>query len=373
MSEGSTRRNSLRLRTPFTPNLQDPASQRPSKQPARRPSLPFRETSLQQPPLYFFPDPMPGSQLSAAKLEEAAGTGGAPAATGAPPSHPHPALPAASSAPSFSHPPLPSPSSSSLPRLVPLMAADPLASMVKAEGGTAVGDGGDLGQGLVAASMPAGSLSSTATAPGSPPSYPSPPPPPAPASAEAKSSRLANARQPKGEKVNIVYRVVDGKQYIVGKQGRLFDPNPGPATTGAGDDAVFECCFCDKSTWARVVERPSGKDDLKGTAKIDERLTLPPPQPHCPPSHACLALLALPFTPALPPSVPALPHCLPSVYRGKHARSIWRRHLCDKHGIPLAAQPRRTRWDKGQSLRFSRLFTTFSPPFCIRCPIGKSD
>ncbi|GAA5881108.1 hypothetical protein JCM3774_000874 [Rhodotorula dairenensis] len=32
-------------------------------------------------------------------------------------------------------------------------------------------------------------------------------------------------------------------------------------------------------------------------------------------------------------------------YRGKHARSIWRRHLQDKHGIPLAAQPRRTRWD----------------------------
>ncbi|KAI5480179.1 hypothetical protein MNV49_001505 [Pseudohyphozyma bogoriensis] len=33
------------------------------------------------------------------------------------------------------------------------------------------------------------------------------------------------------------------------------------------------------------------------------------------------------------------------VYRGKHARSVWRRHLQDKHGIPLSAQPRRTRWD----------------------------
>ncbi|KAL8293469.1 hypothetical protein RQP46_000170 [Phenoliferia psychrophenolica] len=33
------------------------------------------------------------------------------------------------------------------------------------------------------------------------------------------------------------------------------------------------------------------------------------------------------------------------VYKGKHARSIWRRHLQDKHGIPLAQQPRRTRWD----------------------------
>lgn len=37
------------------------------------------------------------------------------------------------------------------------------------------------------------------------------------------------------------------------------------------------------------------------------------------------------------------------VYKGKHARSIWRRHLQDKHGIPLAQQPRRTRWDNGQS------------------------
>ncbi|BGP24103.1 proteophosphoglycan ppg4 [Rhodotorula toruloides] len=38
------------------------------------------------------------------------------------------------------------------------------------------------------------------------------------------------------------------------------------------------------------------------------------------------------------------PHC-DKKYRGKHARSIWRRHLQDKHGIPLSAQPRRTRWD----------------------------
>lgn len=34
-------------------------------------------------------------------------------------------------------------------------------------------------------------------------------------------------------------------------------------------------------------------------------------------------------------------------YQGKHARSIWRRHLSDKHKIPLATQPRRTRWDNG--------------------------
>ncbi|GAA93621.1 uncharacterized protein L969DRAFT_43494 [Mixia osmundae IAM 14324] len=32
-------------------------------------------------------------------------------------------------------------------------------------------------------------------------------------------------------------------------------------------------------------------------------------------------------------------------YNGKHARSIWRRHLNDKHKIPLSQQPRKTRWD----------------------------
>ena len=40
----------------------------------------------------------------------------------------------------------------------------------------------------------------------------------------------------------------------------------------------------------------------------------------------------------------ACPHC-DKRYTGKHARSIWRRHLQDKHNIPLSIQPRRTRWD----------------------------
>ncbi|CAD6985473.1 unnamed protein product [Tilletia controversa] len=44
------------------------------------------------------------------------------------------------------------------------------------------------------------------------------------------------------------------------------------------------------------------------------------------------------------PSVFPCPFCDKS-YEGKHARSIWRRHLQDKHAIPLSAQPRRTRWD----------------------------
>lgn len=41
------------------------------------------------------------------------------------------------------------------------------------------------------------------------------------------------------------------------------------------------------------------------------------------------------------------PYC-EKKYTGKHARSIWRRHLQDKHEIPLALQPRKTRWDNGR-------------------------
>jgi hypothetical protein len=37
-------------------------------------------------------------------------------------------------------------------------------------------------------------------------------------------------------------------------------------------------------------------------------------------------------------------------YDGKNARSVARRHLQDKHGIPLSQQARRTRWDAGKSL-----------------------
>lgn len=45
------------------------------------------------------------------------------------------------------------------------------------------------------------------------------------------------------------------------------------------------------------------------------------------------------------PHVFVCPHC-DKRYAGKHARSIWRRHLQDKHAIPLSVQPRRTRWDR---------------------------
>lgn len=37
-------------------------------------------------------------------------------------------------------------------------------------------------------------------------------------------------------------------------------------------------------------------------------------------------------------------------YDGKNARSVARRHLQDKHNVPLALQERRTRWDGGESV-----------------------
>jgi len=38
-------------------------------------------------------------------------------------------------------------------------------------------------------------------------------------------------------------------------------------------------------------------------------------------------------------------------YDGRNARSVARRHLQDKHGVKLALQKRRTRWDLGRSPR----------------------
>ncbi|KAE8213941.1 hypothetical protein CF327_g2584 [Tilletia walkeri] len=56
------------------------------------------------------------------------------------------------------------------------------------------------------------------------------------------------------------------------------------------------------------------------------------------------SLLAITRAAEADPSIFPCPFCDKS-YEGKHARSIWRRHLQDKHAIPLSAQPRRTRWD----------------------------
>jgi len=57
-------------------------------------------------------------------------------------------------------------------------------------------------------------------------------------------------------------------------------------------------------------------------------------------------------------------------YDGKNARSVARRHLQDKHGIPLSQQARRTRWDLGMCSSFPSLpfFGSASPsssPFLL--------
>ena len=41
--------------------------------------------------------------------------------------------------------------------------------------------------------------------------------------------------------------------------------------------------------------------------------------------------------------------CCRKTYTGKNARSVARRHLQDKHGVPLQLQERRSRWDKSES------------------------
>ncbi|KAL9934081.1 hypothetical protein V8E36_007163 [Tilletia maclaganii] len=60
--------------------------------------------------------------------------------------------------------------------------------------------------------------------------------------------------------------------------------------------------------------------------------------------YSISTLLAITRAAEADPSIFPCPFCDKS-YEGKHGRSIWRRHLQDKHAIPLSAQPRRTRWD----------------------------
>lgn len=89
-----------------------------------------------------------------------------------------------------------------------------------------------------------------------------------------------------------------------------------------------------------------------------------------PPSPSIDPLLAPEYShnPAGPASSSATnfkcPQC-DKIYKGKHARSIWRRHLQDKHGIPLSSQPRRTRWDNGTFLHLSNLFRLSRADICF--------
>jgi hypothetical protein len=65
-------------------------------------------------------------------------------------------------------------------------------------------------------------------------------------SASALAAGPAKAKPPPSAPMTLEFREVDGVQMVVGKGGRLFDPNPAPGVGGSGDAAAFECCFCDK-------------------------------------------------------------------------------------------------------------------------------
>ena len=94
-------------------------------------------------------------------------------------------------------------------------------------------------------------------------------------------------------------------------------------------------------------------------------------RPSTPPSLLAPDYPINPAGPASSASTDFKCHKCDKVYKGKHARSIWRRHLQDKHGIPLASQPRRTRWDNGECARVSlgaRL--SLGSSGCLQCQCG---
>lgn len=94
-------------------------------------------------------------------------------------------------------------------------------------------------------------------------SYAGPPPPrpapqskaaPAPAAKVKKPSAATTKKAAAATKtgpapVQLEYRLVNGVRMVVGKEGRLFDPNPAP---GCGT-VDFECCFCDKSKYCHSL------------------------------------------------------------------------------------------------------------------------
>ncbi|KAK0538703.1 hypothetical protein OC842_001226 [Tilletia horrida] len=87
--------------------------------------------------------------------------------------------------------------------------------------------------------------------------------------------------------------------------------------------------------------RDAAPASAAGTGNPNHRPTIPPSESN---NYSIDALLAITRAAEADPSIFPCPFCDKS-YEGKHARSIWRRHLQDKHAIPLSAQPRRTRWD----------------------------
>ena len=138
----------------------------------------------------------------------------------------------------------------------------------------------------------------------------------------------------------------------------LPPPPPHPVRKPFSNQSTNQLIFVSHSP-APTSSKPSGRTKKSTTPSSNSIPVHPSPQQ---PSHQPLhndhqlssdgVYLAPDYL--LNPAGPAsssetdfkCPNC-DKIYKGKHARSIWRRHLQDKHGIPLSQQPRRTRWDNG--------------------------
>ncbi|GAA5872085.1 hypothetical protein JCM1840_006315 [Sporobolomyces johnsonii] len=96
---------------------------------------------------------------------------------------------------------------------------------------------------------------------------------------------------------------------------------------------------------ALAAALPSSTSKARPSASGSKKSTTPAPVGADSPLYLAPDYLLNPAGPASSADTDfKCPQC-DKVYKGKHARSIWRRHLQDKHGIPLSQQPRRTRWD----------------------------
>ncbi|GAA5966173.1 hypothetical protein JCM21900_002985 [Sporobolomyces salmonicolor] len=96
---------------------------------------------------------------------------------------------------------------------------------------------------------------------------------------------------------------------------------------------------------ARTAAIPSSTSKARPSTSASKKSTTPAPVGADSPLYLAPDYLLNPAGPASSADTDfKCPQC-DKVYKGKHARSIWRRHLQDKHGIPLSQQPRRTRWD----------------------------
>ncbi|BGP31493.1 hypothetical protein JCM10296v2_003258 [Rhodotorula toruloides] len=172
------------------------------------------------------------------------------------------------------------------------------------------------------------------------------PPPPPPPHAHTQHALYAYHAAPV-HAIDYRYLPPSHSAGVAGVSPSLFRQPLAPASPN-----VLSTHTAAPSSSTKPAPAPSKPKKASSSAASSSK---PAPTPRAPSSKASSteppsSFLAPSYT--LNPAGPAsnadidfeCPHC-DKKYRGKHARSIWRRHLQDKHGIPLSAQPRRTRWD----------------------------